>query len=210
VIPIGYVLCDVMLIFLSAYFNTNVYVAMWNYEASFITALPIEGVIHGSEVPFLFGNPVDISTDLPASFTPAEKILSNKFISVVSHFMRHGNPGDEFPAWIPFSEEVNTVIDLDGFSVSDEISQIRDPPSCLPDVKSRCDLFDEAFEEENQGKWDRDKIVKNVALKASIWHYSPIIKAHSVKKTLNERAVRAIQQCPTCPNPPPCELLAWS
>jgi len=188
--------------FLSGYFNADVYVAMWIYEPSFFTAPEIDGVIHSAAVPFLFGNSVDTVTDIPGRYEPAEKILSDKFIKAVSNFMRNGNPGPEFPSWIPF-EEQHTVVNLEGFSVSDEISQIRTPASGLPGVTSRCDLWDGVFEEEIQRKLDRDTIVKNSALRASIWHRSPI-KAHSVNKTLNVRVERGIQQgCPTCPPPPP-------
>jgi len=130
-------------------FTPNVFVAMWNYEGSFIST-PANfsyGVIHSAELPFLFGNAVDVYTDELASFTPAEKELSEKFISVVSHFIQHGDPGIEFPAWTP---EVNTVINLFNFSVSPVITQIRVPPAgVLPfPVTSRCDLFDIIFKEE--------------------------------------------------------------
>jgi len=135
----------------------NVFVTTWNTRASFFSFPDEYGIVHGTEVPFLFGNAVDIATEKKKQFTPTEALISKFFISQVSQFVRTGAPGSELPAWTP---EVNALINPDNVpTVSQDLFQIRTPPSGLG-YPTRCDLFDFFFELSQKGRLDKNKLLE--------------------------------------------------
>jgi len=121
-----------------------VYVAMWNHQASFITSPPIYEIIHGTEIPFIFGNAVDVITDTKSTFNAKEAGLSNSIISVISNFVYYGTPGIPYPLWNPSTLELHTVIDY-VLTEPDLLTEIRKPPAVTLNGGNRCDLWDSFF-----------------------------------------------------------------
>jgi len=158
--------------FLTA-FTSNVNVAVWTVQASFIDVPTFFGVIHGTEIPFLFGNAVDISTQLPGTFTPAEAALSKRFMKSVVQFMKKGNAGSEYPEW-KAGEEIHANILIDSVVTSNPLEIIRQPPPGslpppFPNDGTRCGLYDLIFEEILDGKRDGSQIAKQVGETWDFW-----------------------------------------
>jgi len=150
-------------------FTPDVYVAMWNVQASFFTIPPYFGVIHGTMLPFVFGNSVNLIKNEPGTFTPQEKELSKRTMKQVGHFMRTGKFGNQ-PAWTP---EVYTRINIDNMTVVDPLAEIRFPPSGItvgPIADgTRCGLFDFLFLGILEQRINGAKIVEDVGLKGNFW-----------------------------------------
>jgi len=152
-------------------FTSSVYVAQWNVEASFITNPDNElGIVHGTEVPFLFGNHYDIIGDQPGTFTPQEYDLSQRFMKTVGHFLRKGDLGSDYPVWTP---EIHAIINLNNVATSPILDFIRFPPPGFlpefPNPESRCALYDYLFALENAGVLDGGKIAAKFARNSNFW-----------------------------------------
>jgi len=150
-------------------FTPDVYVAMWNVRPSFINVPPIYAILHGAIIPFLFGNAIDVTTQLQGKFTPEEAVLSKQLIHTVGEFMRTGKPGSEYPVWTP---ELHAEININTIPKINPLSEIRVPRAgILPPFpnSTRCDLYDLFFEQTLSGALDGGKIAQDVGLKGNYW-----------------------------------------
>jgi len=154
-------------------FTPHVKLAVWDYLASFITGVPepLFGILHGTELPFLFGNAVDPSTDIPGTFTPAELLLSRRFQGSVGNFVKTGDPGQDYPVWTP---EVHVNITLTSLVLTPDLEMIRYPPApyVLPppfNDDTRCSLYDFFFAQILEGKIDGSKVAAQAARYFNIW-----------------------------------------
>jgi len=148
-------------------FNPQVYVGVWNVKATFITSPPTYGIVHGTEVPFIFGNAVDIQIDQPAAFTSQEAKLSNNIIGAIGNFMKTGSPGSSWPRWTP---EMHTVINLADFLPLNPMMAIRTPgagTTALGPQDNRCFMWDYFFNKQT-GLTQMDK---NVTSNLNIWSH---------------------------------------
>jgi len=150
-------------------FTSSVYVAVWNVNPSFFTYPAIYGIVHGSSVPFVFGNPVNLATQTLGKFTPEEDALSVKIMKMVGKFMRTGNPGSEYPAWQP---ELHSQININNITIINPLDIIRIPPAgIVPPFpgETRCEFYDFLFSEIVSGKIDGGLLTEKVALKFNFW-----------------------------------------
>jgi para-nitrobenzyl esterase len=134
---------------LQSFVTSDVYVTVWNVSGSQNTFPPYFGVVHGAMLPFVFGNAVDIATQIPGTFTPEEARLSKKIIKTVSEFLRTGKPGFPYPVW-NLGNETNSVIDLNFVHVTAPLEIIRFPPpgALTPPIGvdgTRCGFYDYLF-----------------------------------------------------------------
>jgi len=150
-------------------FTPEVYVAQWNVLASFMQYPPAYGIIHGTTVPFVFGNAVDLLTQTPGTFTPEEALLSKHIMKTVGKFMRTGNPGSDYPKWIP---ELHAEINLNNITQINGLDSIRHPvagqlPPPIP-TDTRCGMWDVFFAQSLAGQLAPDFALR-VAEKFNIW-----------------------------------------
>jgi len=151
-------------------FTPDVYVAMWNVQASFFTIPPYFGVIHGTMLPFIFGNSVNLITNQPGNFTPEEKELSKRTMKQVGQFMRTGKFGKQ-PAWTP---ELYTVININTMTTRDPLAEIRFPPPGpldppFGDHATRCGLYEYLFQAILADRINGAQIIEDVGLKGNFW-----------------------------------------
>ncbi|KAM4663289.1 cholinesterase-like [Discoglossus pictus] len=101
----------------------NVYFYIYDYRMTKEVWPEWMGVIHGAEIPILFGKPLIESHN----YTNEEKVLSKRMMKFWANFARHGNPngdGEEGFNWPLYSsgEQKYAVLKLDHSEVQEKLN----------------------------------------------------------------------------------------